>query len=103
MKSKFNSQKKIKIKLFISILIITFVSIVSIEGKIYTKCEFARKMDSAGIPRKDLPDWVCLVQHTSVFNTCMKEKGGYGIFQIASLFWCIEGSPGKDCNIDCNS
>lgn len=26
----------------------------------------------------------------------------YGLFQINSRYWCKVGSPGGDCNIDCN-
>lgn len=96
-------------KLLVVILISSVALISTTEGKVYSKCEFARLMSKAGFSRSSLPDWVCLVKFESNFNS--KAKGGpnsngsydWGIFQINDRYWCKPGYRGGDCNIDCNS
>lgn len=77
-------------------------------GKIFTKCEFVKKI-SATFPNDKLADWSCLVSNESSYNSRTKgsrNRNGsydYGIFQINDKYWCKVGSAGGDCNIDCNS
>lgn len=95
-------------KFFITIFIIAFTAI-TIEAKIYSKCEFARAMKNAGFSMASLPDWVCLAKHESNFNSNVvgpvNSNGSrdYGIFQINDRYWCKVGYIGGDCKIDCNS
>lgn len=70
-------------------------------------CEPKRTLGKC-LPRDQLADWDCLIQHESKFKTGAvgKNKNGskdHGIFQINDGFWCVEGKPGGDCNIDCAS
>lgn len=73
---------------FLSIIFTITCALLQVKSKIYTKCEFAKTMDRAEFPRDELPDWVCLVQHESNFNTEAINKentdGSYdwGIFQV---------------------
>jgi C-type lysozyme/alpha-lactalbumin family len=90
------------------LLVAVFALSNSVYGKIFTKCELAKKL-SKTFPRDKLPDWNCLVKHESSYNSGKrgpKNKNGsydYGIFQINDKYWCKVGSAGGDCNIDCNS
>lgn len=84
-----------------------FTALVAIaNAKIYSKCELARKMDKAGFARSSLPDWMCLVDAESSFNTKAKNTQNadgstdWGIFQINDRYWC---NPGPGCNVDCES
>jgi lysozyme C len=54
-------------KFFATLLI--FAIATQIDSKIYTKCEFAKTMRNAGFSMESLPDWVCLAQHESNFNS----------------------------------
>lgn len=95
-------------KIFAAILII-FAIATKIESKVYSKCEFAKKMRSSGFSVESLPQWICLVKHESNFNSNAINKinpdgsWDWGIFQINDHYWCRRGYSGKDCNIDCNS
>lgn len=57
-------------------LILTIFIAISSElasAKIFSKCELARELDGT-FKRSDLPDWLCLVDHESSYNS--KAKGG---------------------------
>lgn len=94
-------------KVFIFLIVILSISHCAL-GKIFTKCELAKKL-SATFARDKLADWNCLVKHESSYNSRTrgpKNSNGsydYGIFQINDKYWCKVGKPGGDCNIDCNS
>ncbi|KAG5671029.1 hypothetical protein PVAND_001247 [Polypedilum vanderplanki] len=91
------------------VLIVVFLLFAFSEAKAVTKCELVKALYNAGIPKAQLPDWVCLVQYESLFNTEAKygpNKDGsydYGIFQINSRYWCGIGKVGGECNLNCNS
>lgn len=77
-----------------------------VSAKRFTKCGLARELVKHGIARGDLPNWICLVQSESNFNTAAtnKNKNGstdWGLFQINDGFWCKDGRPGGDCNVNC--
>lgn len=79
-------------------------------GRVFTRCELARELHyEHNFMRENLDDWVCLVEFESRFNTSAiygpNTNGSFdwGLFQINDGWWCTVGSPGKDCNIDCNS
>lgn len=94
-------------KVFFCVVIIATI-VNSGVGKVFERCELAKQL-SGTFPRGDLADWNCLVVHESSYNSAargpMNRDGtyDYGIFQINSGYWCRLGSPGGDCNIDCNS
>jgi len=52
---------------------------------------------------------LCLVEAESNYDSGVtgdQNPNGsydYGLFQINDKFWCVVGSAGGDCNIDCNS
>uniref|UniRef100_A0A023F6U5 lysozyme n=1 Tax=Triatoma infestans TaxID=30076 RepID=A0A023F6U5_TRIIF len=77
------------------------------QARVFTRCALARELVAKGIPREDLPNWVCLVEAESSRNTARKggpnRNGSYdhGLFQINDRYWCKNGSPGGDCNIKC--
>lgn len=95
------------------------------EGKIYSKCEFARTMKSNGITNpRDLGTWTCIAHHESRFDTkaINHDTGDYGILQISKLWWCSDSNTpgivnfnftisiilnlkfaGKGCRITCKS
>uniref|UniRef100_A0AAV2LP60 lysozyme n=1 Tax=Knipowitschia caucasica TaxID=637954 RepID=A0AAV2LP60_KNICA len=59
-------------------------------------------------PGVSLADWVCLIENESRYNTraTNKNKDGstdYGLFQINSKYWCLDGgvSRANGCNINC--
>lgn len=95
-----NESQKMKVFLIIAVLIAIS------NAKIYSKCELARKMDKAGFARSSLPDWMCLVDSESSFNTKAINPHNadgstdYGIFQINNGYWC---NPGPGCSVDCQS
>lgn len=97
------SNMKLAIFLFVVLSIFHFG-----YGKIFTKCELAKAL-SETFPQDKLADWNCLVKHESSYNSMTrspKNRNGsydYGIFQINDKYWCKVGTPGGDCNIDCNS
>lgn len=94
-------------KVFIVVLLVSIF--LSVQGKIYSKCELARALSSNGIPRSDLPDWVCLVKAESNFNTKATNTNtnktkDWGIFQINDKWWC-KSSDGRfsydECKLNC--
>uniref|UniRef100_A0A240PMQ9 Lysozyme n=1 Tax=Anopheles atroparvus TaxID=41427 RepID=A0A240PMQ9_ANOAO len=93
-------------KLFVVTIVLAILS--SAYGKIFTKCELARVLFNNGFPKSQIPDWLCIAQNESGYNTAAlntKNTNGsmdYGMFQINNKYWCSTTStPGKDCNITC--
>lgn len=103
---KTSHTRRIMNLLVLSILIVATSN--QINAKIFTKCELVRALHET-FPRNKLADFICLIQNESSFNSAVKgrqNKNGsydYGLFQINDKYWCKVGSPGGDCNIDCNS
>uniref|UniRef100_T1GCL1 lysozyme n=1 Tax=Megaselia scalaris TaxID=36166 RepID=T1GCL1_MEGSC len=68
------------------VLLLISLGVLSVQGKIYSKCELARTLSQNGIPRSELPDW------------------DYGIFQINDHWWC-KPSNGRfsynECGLQC--
>lgn len=71
-------------------------------------CEVAREMYDAGYTKESLPEWMCLVNGESAFNSSAiggpNTNGSFdwGLFQVNDNFWCTVEGVGKDCNINCN-
>ncbi|CAD7088847.1 unnamed protein product [Hermetia illucens] len=79
-------------------------------GKTFTKCSLAKTLYAHGIPKSELPDWVCLVQHESGFRTdavgALNSNGtrDYGLFQINNQYWCQGNVKSyNECHIACTS
>uniref|UniRef100_A0A182PRC9 Lysozyme n=1 Tax=Anopheles epiroticus TaxID=199890 RepID=A0A182PRC9_9DIPT len=84
------------------ILLAVVVSCSVSEAKTFTKCELVKALYSRGIPKKSLPDWVCLVQWESSFRTTathVNDDGStdYGIFQINNQYWCDSSYGSNAC------
>ncbi|XP_057613868.1 lysozyme C-2-like [Chionomys nivalis] len=99
-----------------ALLILEFLLLsVSVQAKVYERCEFARILKSNGMDGYrgvSLADWVCLAQHESNFNTratnynSRGQSTDYGIFQINSRYWCNDGKTPKAvnaCGISCSA
>jgi len=79
----------------------------------YKRCELARELvQQHEIPRENIGDWICLVQHESNYNSGMISprsrdgSRGHGMFQISDLWWCSEPrqrSRGNACKRQCKS
>lgn len=94
----------------IAIFLLCYFTIKTSDGKVWEVCELARELHkNRGFSRDELPDWMCLIEHESSYNS--KAVGGpntdgsydWGLWQINDRYWCTPGSKGKACNLDCNS
>ncbi|XP_048458975.1 lysozyme C-2-like [Rhincodon typus] len=99
-------------------LLLLSLLLMSIDAKVYEKCEFARILKDKGLDgfhRHRLTDWVCMVEIESGYNTALKRhyrnlgiitSTNYGIFQINNKEWCDDGTPAFSynlCQIKCSS
>lgn len=78
------------------------------SAKVFTKCELAEKLHySGGISKSLLPDWLCLVESESDYDSSVigpvntDDSYDWGIFQINDRYWCSVGIAGKACNANC--
>lgn len=78
-------------------------------SRTFTRCEVAREMYTAGYSMESLPDWMCLVNSESAFNSSAiggpntNGSSDWGLFQVNDNYWCTLEGVGKDCNINCQS
>lgn len=75
------------------------------RAKIYDRCEFAREIQTYGVPADQVAVWTCIAQHESEYNTAAVNwsSGDHGIYQISELYWCsTSGTPGGGCNALCS-
>lgn len=77
-------------------------------GAKMSRCGVANMLLKYGFPRKDLADWVCLIEHESSFRTNVvgppntDGSRDYGLFQINSRYWCSGDGPSHNmCRIPC--
>lgn len=93
--------------ILLALLVVCIMSYSQVSAKTFTKCGLAKELVKNGFAKKDLPNWVCLVQAESNYNTAA--AGGpdpdntknWGLFQINDGYWCKDGSAGGDCKINC--
>lgn len=95
------------------ILIISLLAVISVHysaAKIWGFCELARELHfKRGFTRAELPDWMCLIQHESNFDSRAVGRlntdgsADWGLFQINDRYWCTPGVKGKGCNLNCYS
>uniref|UniRef100_A0A7G3A836 lysozyme n=1 Tax=Lutzomyia longipalpis TaxID=7200 RepID=A0A7G3A836_LUTLO len=77
----------------------------------YERCELARELAGYGFPRSQLPDWICLVESESNFDTravnhCNTDGSkDWGLFQINDRYWCQGSYPNGHniCGINCET
>uniref|UniRef100_A0A1B0DCE0 lysozyme n=1 Tax=Phlebotomus papatasi TaxID=29031 RepID=A0A1B0DCE0_PHLPP len=76
----------------------------------YEFCELAREL-ARYFPRNDLPNWMCLIQSESNYDTRAINRHNtdgswdYGLFQINDRYWCAgQYIGGKNiCGINCET
>ncbi|XP_011372327.1 lysozyme C [Pteropus vampyrus] len=88
---------------------------VTIQGKVYERCEFARTLKRHGMDGfkgVSLANWVCLAKWESSYNTRATnynpgdKSTDYGIFQINSHYWCNDGKTPRavnGCHVSCKA
>ncbi|XP_003476138.1 lysozyme C [Cavia porcellus] len=87
---------------------------VTVQGKVYERCELARTLKRLGMDGYhgvSLANWMCLIKWESDYNTKATnynpgdESTDYGIFQINSRYWCNNGKTPDAvdaCHISCS-
>ncbi|XP_031433019.1 lysozyme C II-like [Clupea harengus] len=94
--------------------VVLLLLVAAASAKVYERCELARTLKAAGMDGHkgvSLADWVCLSQWESSYNTRATNRNtdgstDYGIFQINSKWWCIDGKTKEaknGCNINCSA
>ncbi|XP_075165006.1 inactive lysozyme 1A-like [Haematobia irritans] len=93
-----------------NILIFTLISCSS--GRILNRCSLAKEMYAMGVPKTELPHWVCIAKYESSFRTGVvgptnaNGSKDYGIFQINNKYWCHSKKNNRhshnQCKVDCN-
>lgn len=97
---------------FLLILLLLAIALGSVEPRLLDRCSLARELDEMGIPRANIPNWVCIAQYESNFNTA--ELGppnpdgsrDWGIFHINDRYWCNPGDgrhSANTCRVRCQS
>ncbi|GLH14349.1 Lysozyme c-1 [Gryllus bimaculatus] len=94
-----------------SLLALCLVALVVSESAlpavavVLSKCTVAKALYDNGIAKSQIPDWLCLIEHESSFNTAainVNTNGSKdnGIFQINDTWWCGETAVGALLNTD---
>lgn len=105
----FYTTQTMKFQLFCFILFYTFFCIVA---RIFDRCSLARELSRLGVPRGDIPAWVCIAQYESTYNTAaigpLNSDGSrdWGLFQLNDRFWCDPQDGRRTsnvCGIPCRS
>lgn len=75
-------------------------------------CELAGQLYILDVPKSELPQWLCIAEFESRFNTHVVGHANadgsrdYGLFQISDRYWCAppnrtEYYAFNDCNVNC--
>uniref|UniRef100_A0A1W7RA98 lysozyme n=1 Tax=Hadrurus spadix TaxID=141984 RepID=A0A1W7RA98_9SCOR len=79
------------------------------QAKVYERCELARDLvQKYQFNQCDIGNWICLIEHTSSYNTSAKRgpypdgSHDYGIFQINSD-WCGSSESTNECGVTCDA
>ncbi|XP_077488084.1 lysozyme c-1-like [Amblyomma americanum] len=89
-------------------LSLVFLALVcSCRAKVYDRCELASILVGSGIPKSQIPDWICLATAESsldsnAINGNTDGSTDYGIFQINDGYWCSPG-PHDICHVACSA
>ncbi|KAL1435755.1 hypothetical protein MTO96_010540 [Rhipicephalus appendiculatus] len=86
-------------------VLLTLVAVT--VGKRFTRCSLSKELAKNGIPRREMANWVCLVNSESGMNTRAKHRNrdgsvDYGLFQINNRYWCSPG-PHNECRVKCKA
>lgn len=89
-------------------LLFAFVALPCSWAKVFDKCELAKELLQVHrFPEDQIPQWVCIAEHESLFNSSavghMNWDGSldHGLFQINDRYWCSPPGPKNECYIDC--
>uniref|UniRef100_A0A670KAR9 lysozyme n=1 Tax=Podarcis muralis TaxID=64176 RepID=A0A670KAR9_PODMU len=84
---------------------------VANETRKFEDCELFYKLRDLGLDGFrgiDVKQWICLVSHTSGFNTSALNVGptasNYGIFLLSGRWWCRDAKTldtRNHCNLSC--
>ncbi|XP_044726455.1 lysozyme-like [Chrysoperla carnea] len=92
------------------ICLLALISVYQINARVLSRCDLAREFKQKGeFTDEDLPNWVCIAEHESHGNTSAIRGPGwdgsfdYGLFLLSDNYWCNKGTPGKQCNVACES
>uniref|UniRef100_A0A8C9Q4A2 Alpha-lactalbumin n=1 Tax=Spermophilus dauricus TaxID=99837 RepID=A0A8C9Q4A2_SPEDA len=96
-------------KSFVSLFLMSIL-FPAMQAKLYTKCEMSEVLkDMDGYGGITLPEWVCIIFHSSGYDTQTIVKNNdsteYGLFQISNKFWCgsSQNSQSRNfCDISCD-
>ncbi|KAM7339376.1 hypothetical protein ACRRTK_002860 [Alexandromys fortis] len=91
---------------------LTIMAAVTVDAKIYGRCELAEKLTRAGLDGFGgvaVGDWLCLAHHASGFDTASVShnpdgSADFGLFRLSSAWWCSDGAtPTRDlCRLPCD-
>ncbi|EEC00236.1 putative lysozyme [Ixodes scapularis] len=91
----------------VRLALLVFALLEASAAKKFTRCELASALVRGGVPKPQIPDWICLAQAESSLNSraTNRNKNGstdFGIFQINNGYWC---SPGRHnlCKVSCSA
>ncbi|CAN7983189.1 unnamed protein product [Ixodes pacificus] len=91
----------------VRLALLVFALLEASTAKKFSRCELASTLVRGGVPKPQIPDWICLAQAESSLNSraTNRNKNGstdFGIFQINNGYWC---SPGKHnlCKVSCSA
>ncbi|GAB6026270.1 hypothetical protein CHUAL_012478 [Chamberlinius hualienensis] len=96
----------------LQLFMLTLMVVSFTTARLFTRCDLARVLlNNYGFPKKDLANWVCLIEAESGRNTASvgpyngNGSRNYGLFQINSLNWCSGGpkSRNNECKVPCRS
>lgn len=84
------------------IIYVLFAIFATGTCKTFERCELARELIRAGLPRNQIATWVCIAFKESSYNTKSINYSSqcYGLFQIRQEFWCSPGHINR-CNMQC--
>ncbi|CAD7011598.1 lysozyme P-like [Ceratitis capitata] len=96
---------------FLLIPLLLTIAARNVELRIMDRCSLSRELDAMSIPRANIPNWVCIAQYESNFNTA--ELGppnpdgsrDWGIFHINDRYWCDPGDgrhSANACHVSCS-
>lgn len=98
-----------KLSFGIILIILAIFAFTGALAKIFDKCTLAKELVRLGIPKSELPDWVCIAQYESSFNTKAVGRPNsngsrdWGLFQINDIYWCqSKGRSYNMCKMSCN-
>ncbi|KAL1434128.1 hypothetical protein MTO96_011779 [Rhipicephalus appendiculatus] len=95
--------------LFHAALLAALVALPCSWAKVFEKCELARELLYVhGFPEDQIPQWVCIAEHESLFNSSAvghlnwDGSADHGLFQINDRYWCSPPGPKNECYLNCS-